>query len=105
MTGWISYLLRVEHMLIMCAVAAIILTVQAVWPRLAKQRLWVRLLPVLPIAGCSAMVWVSGLVQGSAAEKFALGIVLGSLCGHAYKIAKQTLLGNDKRIRDHPARL
>lgn len=105
MADWLAYLLRVEHMLIMCATWAIIAAVQAVWTQLAKQRLWVRLLPVLPIAACSAMVWTSGLVEGGAAEKCLLGIVLGSVCGHAWKITKQTLLGNDKRIRDHPARL
>ena len=105
MAGWVEYLLRTEHMLIMCAVWIALGAVQTIWPRLARDQRWVRALPLLPIVGCSALVWAPGLVDGEPVEKVLLGVVLGALCGHAWKIAKQTMLGNDKRIRDHPTGL
>ena len=92
-------------MLIACAVWVTISILQRMIPGLARNRLWVRLLPVLPIAGCSVAVWLPGLVEGSAAERVLLGVVLGAGCGHIYKIMRQSVLGNDKRIRDHPPRL
>lgn len=104
MSGWASYLLRVEHMLIMCAVWAILGLTRSLWPGLDKNRLWIRILPALPVVGCSIAVWVPGMVDGSTAERVLLGVVLGAMCGHAYKLTKQSIFGNDKRIRDHPRR-
>ena len=105
MAGFVEYLLRTEHVLIAVAVWVAISTAQRIVPSLAQNARWVRLLPVLPILGCSALVWLPGLVDGSPAQKVLLGIVLGSACGHLHKLVRQTILGNDKRIRDHPARL
>lgn len=105
MTGWAEYLLRIEHMLIMVAVSALIGLARSVWPGLADNRAWARSLPALPILACSVAVWVPGLTDGESAERVLLGIVLGSVCGHAHKLTRQSILGNDKRIRDHPQRL
>jgi hypothetical protein len=105
MTGWVEYLLRIEHMLIMVAVSALIGLARSLWPGLSGNPVWVRALPALPIAACSVAVWVPGLTDGTPAERVLLGIVLGSVCGHAHKLTKQGVFGNDKRIRDHPQRL
>lgn len=100
-----AYLLRTEHVLIACAVWILISVLQRLVPDLGRSRLWARLLPVTPIVGCSVAVWLPGLVEGGAWERVLLGIVLGAGCGHIHKIVRQSLLGNDRRIRDHPARL
>jgi hypothetical protein len=105
MVGWAAYLLQTEHMLIACAVWVLIALTRSLWPGLDNNRLWVRLLPALPVAACSVAVWIPGLVEGPTAERVLLGIVLGALCGHAHKLTKRTVFGNDKRIRDHPPRL
>lgn len=102
MTGWAAYLLRTEHMLIMCAVWVIISLVRSLWPALENNRAWVRALPALPVVACSVAVWIPGLVEGATGERILLGIVLGAMCGHAHKVTKQSIFGNDKRIRDHP---
>ena len=95
-----AYLLRVEHVLIACTVWVVISTLQRMAPDLATNRTWVRMLPVTPILCCSAAVWIPGLVYGSAVERVMLGIVLGSICGHIYKVLRQSVLGHDKRLTD-----
>lgn len=100
-----AYILRTEHILLMAAVAAVIEAVGRALPGLADNPYWVRLLPVLPMLACSVAVWVPGLVDGSVGERMVLGVLLGSFCGHFHKVVRQTVLGNDKRIRDHPKRL
>lgn len=105
MGEFVEYLLRTEHMLIMLGVWVGISTAKRLWPSLADDPTWVRLLPVTPIVLCSAIVWVPGLVGGSTVEKLLLGLVLGAFSGHAHKVLSQTVFGNDKRIRDHPPRL
>lgn len=105
MTNVVEYLLRTEHLLIMVAAWVTISTTHRIFPRLASNTVWVRLLPLVPIAFCSAVVWLPGLVEGPPAQRVLLGIVLGSFSGQAYKVLRQTLFGNDKRIRDRQKRL
>lgn len=101
-----SYLLRTENVLIMVAAWSLISLAQRLFEQqLCDNEIWVRLLPLAPVVLCSVAVWFPGLVDGGAAEKVLLGLVLGSVSGHAYKLATQTVFGNDKRIRDHPKRL
>ena len=102
MGDFAAYILRTECVLLMVAVWALISVAPRLMPSLVDNPYWARLLPVLPIAACSAAVWLPDLVAGGATEKILLGIVLGALCGHAYKLVKQSVFGNDKRIRDHP---
>jgi hypothetical protein len=99
------YLLRTEHLLIMLAVWVLIWLARRLMPELDRSAVFVRLLPALPIVGCFALVWLPGLVDGVPGEKALLGLVLGAFCGHAHKLAKQSIFGNDRRIRDHPQRL
>lgn len=105
MHGFIDYLARTEHALIMLAVWFSIGIIRRVMPCLEQNGIWLRLLPALPTLLCSMAVWMPGLVEGGTSERILLGIVLGAFCGHVHKIIKQTLLGNDRRIRDHPQRL
>lgn len=102
MGNFAAYLLRTEHLLLMLAVSVTVSMAPRLVPALADNPYWVRLLPVLPIAACSAAVWLPGLVSGTVAERVLLGVVLGALCGHAYKMVTQTIFGNDRRISDHP---
>lgn len=102
---FVDYLLRPEHALIMLAAWVVLSLIKRVAPCLEQNRVWLRLLPLMPVLLCSWAVWFPGLVFGSPSEKILLGLVLGSFCGHAYKFFRQTVFGNDRRIRDHPARL
>lgn len=102
MGAFVDYLLRPEHALVMCAVWVVIGLVKRVAPCLESNRTWLRMLPVMPIILCSWAVWVPGLVEGTPAERVLLGLVLGSFCGHMHKFIRQSVFGNDKRIRDHP---
>lgn len=105
MQDFAAYILQTEHILLMVAVSAVIALLQRVLPGLADNPYWARLLPALPVLACSVAVWVPGLLVASPGERLMLGVVLGSLCGHVHKTIKQTIFGNDKRIRDHPTRL
>jgi hypothetical protein len=105
MSEFVEYLTRTEHFLIMLGVWVSIGFVRRMLPCLEQNRSWLRVLPVLPILLCSFAVWLPGLTQGGTFERVLLGLVLGAFCGHAHKLAKQTFLGNHKRIRDHPQRL
>ena len=97
-----AYLFRTEHMLLMLAVSVTLSMAPRLLPGLADNPYWVRLLPIIPIGACSVAVWLPGLVEGAVTERVLLGVVLGALCGHAYKMVTQTIFGNDRRIRDHP---
>lgn len=105
MVDFTEYLLSIENMLIMVSVWVILGTLPRVFVWLGRHPLWVRFLPLMPILMCSVIVWSPGLVDGGPAHKILLGVVLGAFCGHAHKLAGQTVFGNDKRIRDHPQRL
>lgn len=105
MGAFVDYLLRTEHMLIMLGVWVGLTLAQRMLPRLAENRHWARALPAVPVLACSVAVWLPGLVDGSPAERVLLGLILGSFSGHAHKLLKQSVFGNDKRIRDHPPRL
>lgn len=106
MGDFAAYLLKADHLLIMVAVWVGIATVQRLCPSLADNPNWVRALPAIPILACSVLVWVPGLgVVGTVSERVLLGLVLGAFSGQAHKLLKQSVFGNDKRIRDHPKRL
>jgi hypothetical protein len=106
MEQFVTYLLRAENVLIMLAVSVSISVVHRLFAQhLERNPVWIRLLPVLPIMMCSVAVWLPDLVIGGAYEKILLGVVLGAFSGHAHKLIRQTVFGNDKRIRDHPTRL
>jgi len=97
-----EYLLRSEHLLVMVAVSASMSLAAKIMPSLNVNPYWVRLLPVIPVLACSAAVWLPGLLDGTVGERLLLGVVLGSLCGHAHKLVLQSIFGNDVRIRDRP---
>ena len=105
MSDFATYILQVENVLIMLASSAVIFTARQALPSLRHNAAWARLLPVLPVALCSLAVWMPGLVGGRASQKLLLGIVLGALSGHAYKLVTQTVFGNDRSIRGHRSRL
>lgn len=105
MGAFVDYLLRPEHALIACAVWVVLGLVRRTAPCLETNRVWLRMLPLMPTILCSWAVWVPGLVEGSPAERVLLGVVLGAFCGHLHKFLKQTVFGDDERIRDHSRRL
>lgn len=105
MADFAAYLVRTEHVLLMAAVSAVIEVVGRALPGLSENPYWARLLPILPLLTCSVAVWVPGLIGGTVGERIMLGVVLGSFCGHFHKVVRQTVIGSDKRIRDHSTRL
>jgi hypothetical protein len=105
MADFAEYLTRTEHLLIVCAVWVSIGTVNRVFPDLTENPTWARLLPIIPLIFCSAVVWVPGAVEGKPLTRIMLGLVLGAMAAHGHKILKQSIFGNDRRIRDHPPRL
>lgn len=105
MAQFVAYLFNVDNVLIMITASVVIAVTRYVFPWLEDHRAWVRSLPLQPIALCSIFVWLPGLAPGCASEKILLGIVLGTFSGQAHKVVKQSIFGNDKRIRDHPTRL
>jgi hypothetical protein len=105
MGAFVDYLLQTEHALIACAAWVVLAMVKRVAPCLSENRVWLRLLPVMPTVLCTWAAFWPGLVEGTVGERVLLGIVLGAISSHVYKLVQQSLLGNDKRIRDHPSRL
>jgi hypothetical protein len=103
MADFVDYMMTLEHILIMASCSAALALTRRLMPTLCGDSTWARLLPAMPIVLCSIAVWLPGLVEGSTAEKALLGVVLGSFAGHAHKLVRQTVFGNDKRIRDHQA--
>lgn len=97
-----SYLLTVPNLLIVAAVWSLIQVTSRILPSVIDHPITARLMPLVPIAMCSAAVWLPGSVEGdpSIATRIYLGIVLGAMVGHAHKILRQTALGHDDRIVD-----
>jgi hypothetical protein len=102
---FVAYLLTTENALIMAAVSVSIHTVQLFTPQLEHNSTWGRLLPALPVLLCSAAVWFPGLVDGGIGQRVLLGIVLGAVSGQSYKVLRQSILGDDRRIRHRPEAL
>ncbi len=94
-----AQLLTFPNLLIVAAVWVLLSTVRRVFPVLGESPVWARLSPVMPIALCSAAVWIPGAVSvESIGSRIMLGIVLGALAANGHKILRQTGLGRDKRI-------
>ena len=100
MTDFASYLMQVNHMLIVVSVWVLMSLVRRIVPAVGDHHIYATLSPVLPIVLCSVAVWIPGLVDGSIATKIMLGIVLGAMAANGHKIVRQTLLGDDQRIRN-----
>ncbi len=96
-----AVLFRLESIYVMVGVWAIMGMVGKVFPNLYQHSTYARFLPVLPILLAEGCVWLPGIApEGSAfGPRMLLGIVLGVASGQAHKMLKQTLLGNDDRVR------
>lgn len=92
--------LEAEYFLIVAAVPVLIRTVLGLFPALATKKATARLLPVVPLLLCSAAVWIPGIADDmEIGNRIFLGIALGSIAGQSHKLAKQTVMGDDRRIR------
>jgi hypothetical protein len=97
----IQLLVRQENLYLMAAVYAFLEVVQRILPpKVTKNKIYVRLLPLYPIILCSAGVWTPGQQPAdmSAVSKVLVGIILGYACAHSYKFWKQTIRGRDERL-------
>lgn len=100
MTDFATYLMQVNHMLIVVSVWVLMSIVRRMLPAIADHHAYAYLSPVLPIILCSLAVWIPGLTDGSVATRIMLGIVLGAMAANGHKIVRQTVLGDDQRIRN-----
>jgi len=89
-------LLTPQNLGIMVASWTIIAVSRRMFPSLFKKPIMIRLLPVLPILLCMALLWLPGLRPAGVewGWMLILGILLGWGTGHLHKILKQTVLGD-----------
>lgn len=87
--------------IIAIAAAVMTFTIRILPPKMRNHGWTARLLPVMSVPLCMAIVWIPGLqaVDGmGAGDKLALGAALGCGLSWGYKVVKQTFLGKDERI-------
>jgi hypothetical protein len=91
---------RLESLLIMSAVWALMGAAKKVAPKFMQHAIVARLLPLVPIALCSGAVWIPGLVPAEMqiGPRIMLGVLLGTCAGQSHKILKQTGMGKDTAI-------
>lgn len=81
--------------LVMASVWSILGLTTRTMPRLSGNKTFRRFKPLLATALCTGAMWIpkvqpEGMEHGT---KLLVGIVLGSLCGHAHKVFKRTIMG------------
>ena len=67
------------------------------------EKVWARLLPLLPLLVCAGLYFLAAPVGLTFSEKLMMGLMLGALTGHGDKALKQTVRGQDDRINAPPA--
>lgn len=86
------------------AIAFGVLTfVVRVVPAKVRESGWfARAIPVLPVPLCMAIVWIPGLQVTAAlgiGDRLALGAALGTGLAWGWKTVRQSILGQDERIK------
>lgn len=66
--------------------------------RVLTHVLFVRTMPLTPLL--LGVCGVSAMQGGVSASSVALGVCVGGLSGHLYKLAQQTLMGRDARLEE-----
>ena len=91
-----------SNLLIVAGAYALTQSLTKAFPRVFHSPLAARLKPGASIVWCSICMWIPGLgPEGlSTGSKILLGIVLGNSTSHGHKILKQTIFGQDHRIKD-----
>lgn len=97
-----NLLLTKENLAVMVAAWTILSVSRKMFPKLYQKPIMARLLPVLPMALCMAMLWLPGIrpVGVDWGWMLILGIVLGWGVGALHKVLKQTVLGQDAIIQN-----
>jgi hypothetical protein len=84
------------------AAAVITFTYRVLPPRIRTSGWVARVLPVLPVPLCMAIVWIPGLevtAELGAGDRLALGAALGCGLAWGYKVLRQSIMGRDERIK------
>jgi hypothetical protein len=91
----VDLILKPENLIVVMSAWILISTATKAFPKLATNRQWKRLLPVLPIVLCEAAMWLPGVAQEtmSIGDKVLLGCILGWAVGHTHKMVKRTGMG------------
>jgi hypothetical protein len=92
-------LLRYESLLITSASWVIIQTLKKCLTAMASSPVFARLEPFLPIAVSVGAAFLPSFRLGTWDETLLYGVILGSMTGLGQKVLKQSLLGQDYRIR------
>ena len=102
-----THLLHPSNILIVAFVWIVIGMLRRGLPDAMERPIVVRLLPLMPIALCSILVWLPGVADhvNDGASKAMLGVVLGAMAANGHKIFRQTALGDDRRIHKSSAGL
>lgn len=97
-----NLLLTKENLAVMVAAWTILSVAKRVLPGLFQKSVMARLLPLLPMLLCMAMVWLPGIRPEGVdwGWLLVLGVVLGWGVGNLHKVLKQTVLGQDALIQN-----
>ena len=99
---FLNVLMRFENLLTMAGAWVIVKTAPKFLPKkFAKTALGARFQPLAPLVICSIAVWLPGLQPDDMGigTRIMLGIVLGWGSGHVNKIWRQSVFGEDSRIK------
>lgn len=85
---------------IILASSGLLAAIRAWMPTVDKNRWWARVQPIAPLVLCVGLVFLpTSAVVGRWGDKLILGLALGAISTVAYKTFRQTLRGQDERIK------
>ena len=100
--GMFDIIVAPENAGVIAIAAAIMTFVVRVTPPKYRNKGWfARVLPVLPVPLCMAIVFIPGLqvaAELGTGDRLALGGALGCGLAWGFKVLRQTILGKDERI-------
>ena len=98
---FLDLMMRYENLIIMFGAWVAVGVVGKVFPKFRGSKIGARLQPLAPFIFTMGACWLPGLLppEVGLGERLMLGLILGWGSGHMHKILKQTLFGNDSRIK------
>ena len=95
-------LLTETNALVMAGVFCLLMMVHKIFPEITTRPIYKRLLPVLPELLCTGLLFMPGIhAEGQPWTVTVLtGLILGVASSKFHKVFKQTLLGDDKDIKN-----
>jgi len=98
---FLEIMTRYENLLIMLGATIVVGLIGKLIPKLSSHPIGARLQPLAPFVFTMGFCWIPGLLPeaSSGGERLMLGLILGWGTGHVHKILKQSVFGEDDRIR------